>query len=152
MVHMLPVAKLVDHHIVPYLRRGKHQQAVEIQVARPGAAAPAGLLGPDTDPPEADPHQGGKMGSPPGKILPGLLLQRRQLLFGQGRLGGAAFVFAQSGVEPDFFGGHKIPDSPFRQPPGCPHQNTAVRPDLQGQGLPGAADEGIGDVQKITSG
>ena len=49
MVHFLPVAKFVDHHIVLHFLGHKHQQAVEIQIALDAAAAPSGTLAADGD-------------------------------------------------------------------------------------------------------
>ena len=145
-VHMLPVAQLVDHHIIPDLRGREHQQAVEIQVATVGAAAPAGSLGPDGDVFKADPHLGCPEAYPAGKVLFGLLLQLCQLPGSQ--RGQGTSVFLKLPPKPGFLGSHKIPDGLLGQAAGCPHRNGAVGPDFQGKGLPGAADEGIGNVQE----
>ena len=84
-VHLLPVAKLMDHHIVPHSVGAEHQQAVEIQVPFGRAGAPAALLGPDGDAPVGHPHQRGKPGRPAGEVLPGRLGQLTQLPGGEGR-------------------------------------------------------------------
>ena len=56
MVQFLPVAQLMHNHIVQHVLRAEHQQAVEVQVALGGAAAPAGFLVPDGDPAVGDAH------------------------------------------------------------------------------------------------
>ena len=54
MVHLDPVAELMDDHIISHPGRGKHQQTVEIQIAAAAAAAPPALLVTDRDPSVAD--------------------------------------------------------------------------------------------------
>ena len=146
MIHVMQMAQLVDDDVIPDLRRCQHQQAVEIEIPRLGAAAPAGFLGPDGDAFKADPHLGCPEAYPAGKILFGLLLQLCQLPGSQ--RGQGAFVFLKLPSKPGFLGSHKIPDGLLGQAAGCPHRNGAVGPDFQGKGLPGAADEGIGNIQE----
>ena len=56
MIHMLPVAQLMDHHVVNDLLRSPHQYAVEIQIPLCAAASPAGLLIPYSDPSVGNSH------------------------------------------------------------------------------------------------
>ena len=49
MVHLFPVAQLMDHHAVDDLRRRQHQEAVKAKVPFTGTAAPPGLLAADSD-------------------------------------------------------------------------------------------------------
>ena len=69
MVHVLPVGKLVDDHVSLNLRRGQHQQTVEVQISNGRAAAPSGLLTPDGDFSKIHAH------------LPGVLPDKRRELF-----------------------------------------------------------------------
>ena len=148
---MLPVAQLMDYHVVPDLQGREQQQTVEIQISLTGTAAPAGTLSADGDFFVADTYPGRVEGCPVGEEDLCLLLQVAQLRFGQRRQGGAAFKFTQLLPEPMLPGCHKVPDGPFGQTPRCPDQHTAVGPDLQGKRLPAAADQGVGNIQKITS-
>ena len=50
MVHLLAMTKLMNHNTIQHLRRGKHQQAVEIEISFTAAAAPLGTLVPYGDP------------------------------------------------------------------------------------------------------
>ena len=54
-IHLFPVAELMDHDVVEYFRRRQEQQAVEIQVSLGTAASPAGLLAADRDTSVIDP-------------------------------------------------------------------------------------------------
>ena len=47
MVHFLPVAELVDHDIVQYIRRCEDKPPVKRKIALAAAASPSGLLIPD---------------------------------------------------------------------------------------------------------
>ena len=50
MIHVLSVAEFMYHDAVDHLIRQQHEQAIEIQIAFAGAAAPAGALVADGDP------------------------------------------------------------------------------------------------------
>ena len=64
MIQLLPVAQLVNHHIVQHLRWTQHQQAVEIQIPLGAAAAPAGVLTADRDTAIGHTGPGGKICQP----------------------------------------------------------------------------------------
>ena len=66
MVHFQAVAQFVDYHIVNNMAGDQHQQAVEIEIALAGAAAPAAALIADGDAPVGHAHDGGKMPHPFG--------------------------------------------------------------------------------------
>ena len=145
---MLSMAKLVYHDAVDHIIRQQHQQTVEIQIALAGAAAPAASLGPDGDLIPGDAHPGGVERHPARKVLLCPLFQLGQLFCRQLGQRGPAFVFGQFATDPAFLTGHKIPDGPVGHPLRSPDQQGAVGPDLQGNGLPLAPDQGIGNVQE----
>ena len=93
-VHLLPVAQLVDDHIVQHLRRREHQQAVKVEISLTAAASPQGMLTADGDSAVGHAHQRGKIGSPFRYCLPRLTGKRLQL--------------------PVRKGGKKPPEIPFR--------------------------------------
>ena len=76
MVHFLPVAQLVDDHIVQHLRRREHQQAVKAEIALATAAPPQGMLAADGDSAVGHAHQRGKIGDPFRYCLPRLTGKR----------------------------------------------------------------------------
>ena len=77
----------MDHHIVETKAGGQHQQAIEIEVALAGAAAPATALVADGDAPVSHAHQWGEVPHPFGDDGQRLLSQCFDLVLGKFGLG-----------------------------------------------------------------
>ena len=80
-IHLQPVAKLVDDHVVPDLLRSQHQQAVEIQIPFCGAAPPACPLIADGNASVCHAEKRREMRCPLRQILQGLLRKKADLRF-----------------------------------------------------------------------
>ena len=143
MVHLLPVAQFVHHHIVPNFFRGKHQQAVEIQISFAGAAAPSGALSTDGNGAVGYANQRRKPGRTFGNILRSLFCQGLQLLGRQLRRGRPGGDFLQVGVDPVCFAVYKLLHLPFGHPVGTANQNFSLRGDLESKGFPAAAQDSV---------
>ena len=140
-VHMLAVAQLVDHHVVPYRLRGQHEHTIKIQIPLFAAAAPPAPLPADGDAAVADAHQGREVPAPGRQIGAGLLRQRPHLPLGEGlRLGppGRLLPMADDSVR---LGPHEPLDLLRAHGVGRPRLHGAVRPHHQRQRAPAAADD-----------
>ena len=141
-VHFQAVAQFVDHHIVDDMVRGQHQQAVEIEVALAGTAAPTAALVADGDAPVGHAHHGGEVPHPvgdDGQSLPG---QCFDLFLGEFGLGGRDL--RQMALNPAPLALDKAVDFSGRQPLRRTDDHT-VGGDLNADAFPVAADEAIGD-------
>lgn len=132
----------MDHHIVDDMVRGQHQQAVEIEVALAGTAAPAAALVADGDAPVGHAHDGGKMPHPvgdDGQCFPGQCFN-----LGPGEFGLGSRELRQMALNPAPFALDKAVDFSGRQPLRRTDDHT-VSGDLNADAFPVTADEGIGD-------
>ena len=154
MVHLLPVAQLMDHHAVDDLRRRQHQEAIEAEVPFTGTAAPPGLLTADGDVAVVHPHLGRVVPHPLRDIPPGPLRQLLQLRLGQGgkfrRLLFLPLQLLLVLLDPLAVPLHKIFDLSVRGPEGRP-DDQSLRPEFQPQALPSAADQFVRDLFHIAS-
>ena len=152
MVHLLPVAQLMDHHAVDNLRRRQHQETIEAEVPFAGTAAPPGFLTADGDRAVVYPHLGRVVPHPLREIPSGPFRQLLQLCLGQGgKFRCLSFLPLQLLLvlsDPLAVLLHKIFDLSVRGPEGRP-DNQPLRPEFQPQGLPLAADQFIGDLFHI---
>lgn len=82
---MLSVAQLMHNHTVEHFPGSEHQQTVEIQVSLAGAAAPAGPLTADGDPPVSDIQPAGVIGNPVRNERFCLMCQETDFRVGQQR-------------------------------------------------------------------
>ena len=97
-VHLLPVAELVDHDVVEDLRRCKEQQTVEIQVSLGTAASPAGFLAADRYVPVVDSYQRREVRNALGDHQGGSLFEAAQLDICQ-RGNGISFLLFPAGQD-----------------------------------------------------
>ena len=132
----------MDHHIVDDMVRGQHQQAVEIDVALAGAAAPAAALVADGDAPVGHTHDGGEMPHPVGDD--GQRFLRQCFDFSLREFGLGSRDLRQMALDPAPLALHKVVDLSDRQPLRRTDDHT-VCGDLNADAFPVAADEGIGD-------
>ena len=153
-VHLLPVAQLMDHHAVDDLRRRQHQETIEAEVPPAGAAAPPGLLTADGNSAIVHPHFGGVVPHPLRDVPPSLLRQSLQLRLGQrGKFRRLLLLPLQLFLvlsDPLPVLPHKIFDLPVCGPEGRT-DNQPLWPELQPQGLSPAADQFVGDLFHIAS-
>ena len=133
----------MDHHIVDDMVRGQHQQAVEIEVALAGAAAPATALVADGDAPVGHAHQGGEVPHPFGDDGQRLLGQCFDLNLGE--LGPRSRDFFQMALDPAPLALNETVDLSGGQSFGCPDDNT-VSGDLDADAFSVTADQTIGDL------
>lgn len=141
-VQLQSVAQLVDHDIVDDMRRGEHQQAIEIEVSLAGAAAPAAALIADGDVSVAHAYDGGVMPHAlryNGQGLPGQLLN-----LGSCKLRLGFRELCQMALDPAPFALDIMLDLGVGCGPGGANHD-ALRGDLDGDAFPVAADEGVGD-------
>ena len=154
MVHLLPVAQLMDHHAVDDLRRRQHQETIEAEVPFTGAAAPPGLLTADGDEAVVHPHLGRIVPHPLRDIPPGPLRQRFQLCLSQGgtfrRLLFLPLQLLLVLSDPLPVLLHKRFDLSVCSPEGRP-DDQPLRPELQPQGPPPAADQLVRDLFHIAA-
>ena len=136
----------MDHHAVDDLRRRQHQETVEAEVPFTGATAPPGLLAADDNGAVVHTHLGCVVPHPLWDVPPGLLCQLLQFRLGQGGKFRCLLLLPLQLLlmlpDPLPVLLHKILDLSVRGPKGrTDHQS--LRPELQAQGLPPAADQAV---------
>ena len=139
MVHLLPVGKLVNRHILHNLFRRQSQQTVEVQIPFRRAAAPAAALAADADPAVGNTHVGSVTLQHRRKLLPCLLLQLFQGRFIQRRKGALRLVPEHLGpvdFDPPGLFRYKGLDFPVRHPKGRPDLQIPPRGNAQRKGFP----------------
>ena len=151
MVHFLPVAQLVNHHIVHNFLRTQHQKAIEIQISLCAAAAPTGTLAADGDAAIGYTQLLCKPANLFGQYFRHLFRQCFPFSSGQDQ----HFRSRRNGLQilpdPSLLAGYKGIDLPFAAPPGATDLHFPGGLDHNGNGLPAGANQGIGNLHQIST-
>ena len=135
----------MHHDAVHHLRRGKHQQTVEVEIALAAAAPPAGTLVPDGYAPVADAHQRGKMAhtlrNHPKRLLRQRLKLRIAQFFHAPRGGLPRLRRPQMLLDPRPFLFQNVQKLRLRDPPGGFQPQRQVRQELERHGFAVAPDD-----------